>query len=210
MLRIRTQNTMETRAEVFIVESLGEHDQREGRIIESILQMGRKHPIYRFVKTRDEFEDAIAEFRASRYRYLHISSHGNDHAFYFRFGAIPFDELAALLRGSLRHRRLFVSACECVNSKFAKLLIPSSKCYSIIGPFEAIDFDLAAITWASYYYLAFRNDQKSMNRRRILRRLRRLTKLFNINLNYYLPDGTEMERKRLVGKTHENRHGKHG
>lgn len=65
------------RAEVFIVESLGKDDEREGRIIESILRMGGKHPVYRFVKTRDELEDVIEEFHASKYRYLHISSHGN-------------------------------------------------------------------------------------------------------------------------------------
>jgi hypothetical protein len=147
------------RAEVFIIESVGKHDEREGKIIESILQMGNKHPVYRFVKSRDELEDAVAEFHASKYRYLHISSHGNASEFCFYFGPLPFKELADLLRGTLKHRRLFVSACECVNSKFVKLLIPSSKCYSIIGPHEDIDFDVATVVWTSYYYLAFRNDQ---------------------------------------------------
>ena len=194
-----TRGDTEVRAEVFIVESLGKDDRREGKIIESILRMGGKHPVYRFVRTNDDLKDAIEEFRASKYRYLHVSSHGNDNEFYFRFGALRFKDFADLLRTNLRHRRLFVSACECVNSRFAKLLIPSSKCYSIIGPYEAIDFDVAAVMWASYYYLAFRNDQTSMNRRRILRRLKRLTSLFRVNLNYYFPNRRRIKRKRLTG-----------
>ena len=74
---------------------------------------------------------------------LHESSHGNSKEFCFRiFGALNSKD-TDLLRDKLRHRRLFVLACECVNSAFAELLIPSSKCYSIIGPYEAIDFDVA-------------------------------------------------------------------
>jgi hypothetical protein len=188
------------RAQVFIIESLDKQDYREGEIIDSILRMGGKYPIYRFVKTRDQLEDAIAEFHACKYRYLHISSHGNSHQFWFRFGPLDFEEFAEMLRRSLRHRRLFVSACQCVNSKFAGLLIPNSDCYSIIGPYEAIDFDVAAVTWASYYYLAFRNDQQSMNRRKIRRRLKKLTNLFHVNLNYYAPVHGRMKRVRFTGK----------
>lgn len=176
---------LEVRAEVFIVESLGKHDHREGKIIESILRMGGRHPVYRFVNTMDDLEDAIEEFHASKYRYLHISSHGNDREFCFSFGALKFRTFADMLCGKLKKRRLFVSACECTNSGFAKLLIPSSGCYSIIGPYETINFDVVAIMWASYYYLAFRNDQKSMKRKQILQRLKRLTSLLRVNLNYY-------------------------
>jgi hypothetical protein len=163
--------------------------------------MGGKHPEYRFVKTRDELEDALEEFRASKYRYLHISSHGNAKEFVFYFGSLPFREFADLLRGTLKHRRLFVSACECVNSSFVKLLIPSSECYSIIGPHEKIYFDVAAVVWASYYHLAFRREHISMKRRRIIRWLQKVTSLFRVNLHYYSPSGNGgINRKRLIGR----------
>ncbi len=108
------------RPEVFIVESLGANDEREGKIIRSILRMGGKSPVYRYVKTKEGLEDAIAEFHASDYRYLHISSHGNSKEFCFQFGALKFKDFADLLRDKLRHRRLFVSACKCVNSAFRR------------------------------------------------------------------------------------------
>jgi len=187
------------RPDVFIVESLRKGDEREGKIISSLLRMGGKAPVYRYVKTLEKLKDAIEEFYASDYRYLHISSHGNSKEFCFRFGHLDFKEFAHLLRDKLRQRRIFVSACKCVNSDFANLLIPSSGCYSIIGPYEAIDFDLAAIVWASYYYLAFRKDQTFMNRQKIVRRLKRLSTLFKVNLNYYSPSGGGIKRKRFVG-----------
>ena len=56
------------RPEVFIVESLGANN-REGREnhARSILRMGGKSPVYRYVKTKEGLEDAIAEFHASDY-----------------------------------------------------------------------------------------------------------------------------------------------
>ena len=193
-------------AEVFIIESLRKDDRKagllEGEVISTILRMGGRNPLYRFVRTREQFIDAIEEFGACRYRYLHLSCHGNAHSFEFYFGPMRFTEFADLVRRKLQKRRLFVSACQSVNRRLVRLLIPSSGCISIIGPYELIDFDVAAVIWASYYYLAFKNDQTSMKRKMILRRLRKLTKLFKTNLNYYSVSRTKgFKRTRLVGST---------
>lgn len=111
------------------------------------------------------------------------------------------------MRDKLKHRRLFVSACKCVNSYFAELLIPSSECYSIIGPYETIGFDVAAIVWAAYYYFAFHNDQRFMNRKKIVRRLERLSRVFHVNLNYYSRSGEGIKRKRFVGRVGKSQKG---
>jgi hypothetical protein len=72
--------------------------------------------------------------------------------------------------------------------------------YSVIGPYEAIDFDVAAVIWASYYYMAFRNEESSMSRKQVLTRLRRLTKLFGVYLDYYSRSRKKgVKRKRLRG-----------
>jgi hypothetical protein len=193
-----------THPEVFILESLRRSDKQagllEGKIIKSILRMGGKEPLYHYVESQTELENAAREFAASSYRYLHVSCHGNASGFEFYFGPVSFSEFAALFHGTLRNRRVFVSACECVNPSLVGLLIPSSKCYSVIGPYEEIDFDVAAVIWASYYYMAFRNDESSMSRIQVLRRLRKLTKLFGINLDYYSRSRKKgIRRKRLKG-----------
>ena len=190
-----------TRPEVFIIESLRHGDNKEGKIIESVLRMGDKVPVYRFVKTMDDLEDVAAEFEASRYRYLHLSCHGDANTFEFRFGCLSFKDFARIFGAKLKSRRLFISACGCVNVELVKLLIPSTRCVSVVGPYGVIDFDAAAVIWASYYYLAFRNEQNLMKRPQVLKRLRRLTRLFRINLNYYSRRKTGgIKRTRLIGK----------
>jgi hypothetical protein len=175
--------------EVFIVESLREEDHKKGRLegelIAQLLRLGGRNPIYHLVETYDELVAAIEEFGGSQYRYLHLSCHGSANGFEFFFGSMAFAQFVDLLHDKMENRRIFVSACEAVNDQLANLLIPRSKCYSIIGPFEPIRFDDAAIIWASYYYLAFKNDQTIMDRKLIVRTLSSLTKLYQININYY-------------------------
>ena len=175
--------------DVFIIESLHEQDHLDGRLegelIRQLLMMGGRNPIYRCVKSYQQFIDAISEFEASQYRYLHLSCHGNESGLGFYFGFMIFEDFVGLIHDKLTNTRVFISACEVVNHHLANLLIPSSKCYSLIGPYEPINFDDAAIIWASYYYLAFKNDQKVMDRKFINRTFFTLTKLYQINLNYY-------------------------
>lgn len=175
--------------EVFIIESLTKKDREENRLegdlIQRILKMGRRKPKYYFVETLNQLIEKIEEFDLSEYRYLHLSCHGSSNSFTFYFGNMDFVQFAELLRDKLANKRIFISACESVNKDLASLLIPSTKCYSIIGPYEPIEFDDAAMIWVSYYYLAFKNDQIKMDRRLILRTLKNLTKLYQINLNYY-------------------------
>jgi len=176
-------------SEVFIIESLTKQDREdkrlEGELIFRILKMGGRKPKYHFIETLGQFNEKIKEFSSSQYRYLHISCHGSPNSFKFYFGSISFEQFADLFRDNLANRRIFISACESVNKDLASLLIPSSMCYSIVGPYEPIRFDDAAMIWASYYYLVFKNDQTVMDRKLILRTLGTLTKLYQININYY-------------------------
>ena len=175
--------------EVFIIESLHKEDhdadRLEGRLIDQLLRMGGRKPVYKLVEGYDQFVNAISQFGESGYRYLHLSCHGDPNSFEFYFGRMRFEQFVELVHDKLENRRVFISACKAVNCRLAGLLIPSSKCYSIIGPYEPIGFDDAAIIWTSYYYLSFKNDQKVMNRKLILRTLRAVTSLYQINLNYY-------------------------
>ena len=175
--------------EVFILESLREddvtNDRLEGELISKILKMGGRKPIYHFVKTKEQFISKINEFESSQYRYLHLSCHGSSNSFEFYFGAMYFNNFINIVHNKLENKRIFISACKAVNEKLANLLIPNSKCYSLIGPYKSIDFDDAAVIWVSYYYLAFKEDIVRMDRKLILQTLKNLTKLYKIDLNYY-------------------------
>ena len=180
---------MATKPEVFVVESLKFKDERknrlEGQILERTLKLSEKEPRYYYLRTKREFKKVMNRFGKSKYRYLHLSCHGNDESIWTTLDNIEFDELGKILRPHLLGRRLFLSSCEVVNERLAEAVMPKSGCNSIIGPTENVDFDRAAVMWASFYYLAFEEDTRKMDRDAIIPILNKVARLFDIPIAYY-------------------------
>jgi len=183
----------DTTPEVFIIESLHEEDfdsNRVGKVIEQVLIMGAMKPIYRYVKTYQELQMAMQEFHHSNYRYLHLSFHGDEESFETHFGVLPFNQLLPSLNGIVRGKRVFISSCEVVthvNHELANILIRNAGCVSLVGSYEEIAFNDAALMWSTFYYLCFRDqkDRIKIRREDITGNLKTLTRLFRLNLNYY-------------------------
>lgn len=178
-----------TKADVFIIESLKLEDeiekQYEGKFLSQILHLARKKPIYYYIRTKKELKEILKEFKESNYRYLHLSCHGNKTALSTTLDDISFPKLTELMKPYLKDRRLFISACRVVNHDLAQTVIPSSRCFSIIGPARDVFFSDAAIIYASFYHLVFKADRKRMTRRGILPALQKVTNTFEVPLNYY-------------------------
>ena len=179
---------MATNPEVFIVESLEFSDEDdgdfEGRILTDMLRMSGKKPRYYYVRTRREIKKVLNIFEDSQYRYLHFSCHGNEESISTTLDVIKFEELGEMLRPYLKNRRLFMSSCEVVNDNLAKAVMKDSDCNSIVGPSAKVFFDQAAVMWASFYHLAFREDDRRIKRREIRSISRDLSKLFKVPLVY--------------------------
>lgn len=175
--------------EVFIIESLDFEDEEQGRyegkILSDILHLSGKKSIYYYIRTKVELEEILDKFWETDYRYLHISCHGNGYEMATTLDSIPFKELAKLVEPVLENRRLFLSACSMTNEKLAKEIIPSSDCLSIIGPSKDINFNDAAILWASFYHLMFRDNYKIMNRENLLRNTKSVAQMYKVPMNYY-------------------------
>lgn len=175
--------------EVFIIESLtfdNEKDEMyEGKLISNILHLSDKKSIYYYIRTKAELESVLDLFWESNYRYLHLSCHGNSKSMATTLDSIDFKELSDLLDPVLMNRRLFLSACSMTNDKLAKAVIPSSECYSVIGPAKDIKFNDAAILWATFYHLMFRDGFNAMKRSKILENAKNASTMFNVPLNYY-------------------------
>lgn len=92
--------------EVFIIESLRKEDhdegRLEGRLINQLLRMGGRKPIYKLVET----EEQLRSFGESGYRYLHLSCHGSEKAFGFYFGSMVFEKFVGFLNDGLKNKRL--------------------------------------------------------------------------------------------------------
>jgi hypothetical protein len=181
---------MSTKPEVFIIESLDPDDEGNGRfegsIISRILKLHGKSPKYRYVRTREDFEEAIKQFGRSQYRYLHISAHAEPEGMCTtNQDEIDYDELAEILKPHLKNKRLFLSACSMVHEDMAKEIIPKTGCYSVVGPNEDILFSDAAILWAAIYHLMFSENSNAMNHRTLKKHLENTTKLFSVGISYF-------------------------
>lgn len=172
-----------TNPNVYIIESLDFDDEKEGRyegqLLSDMLTLSGKQPIYKYVRTSQEFEYFLDDFIDSSYRYLHLSCHGSKISIATSLGEIAFEDLADMLNGRLKNKRIFISACEVVNEHFVEQIGMSSKCLSIIGPSTKLHTNDALIFWSSFYHILFRENPSSMNHKRILKALNGLTSLHN-------------------------------
>lgn len=180
---------VKTIPDVFIIESLAfddeDDDMYEGRMLSDILKLNGKTPIYYYIRTKQELYEVIDKFEDSNYRYLHISCHGSRNSMETTLDSISFDDLEKIISPCLDYKRLFFSACNMVNSSLARKMLVGTKCHSLIGPFEPVNFSDAAIFWASFYHLMFAQNENSMKLKDIRASLKNLSNLFGVPVNYY-------------------------
>jgi hypothetical protein len=199
-------------ADVFIIESLKvkeEVDRKEGEIIYRTLRMSGKNPVYHYVRTERELRHFINEFKASRYRYLHISCHGNIDTFATTFDVLDDDSFSRILAPALNQRRLFLSTCLAATSPFAAKIFKRSRCYSVAGPVGEIAFDDSAILWTSFYHLMFKTNVDLMKNDDVKLNLSRAASILGERIRLLTPnraDGTVRSVvlppiKRIVKKT---------
>ena len=184
--------TISPKANVFIIESLKLQDEKnerfEGRFLSQILHLGEKETLYYYIRTTRELEEIMRLFGKSNYRYLHISCHGSTTSLSTTLDEISFKELGQICQPYLNNKRLFISACETVNGKLAAELFSSSGCLSIIGPNKDIFFDDAAIAWATFYHMVFKENPRGMTERIILRALKTIKDAYGVKMRYYAKD----------------------
>lgn len=181
---------MATIPDIFIIESLGPDDEGNGRlegpIIAHIAKLHGKNPTYRYVRNRKDFAIAIRDFAKSKYRYLHISAHADHEGIATtNLEEVSNVALAKMLGKGVAGRRVFFSACSILNEGTARAIIPSTHLYSVIGPREDISFAEAAVFWPAIYHLMFEHDTKAMTRAILARNLKKVAKLFNIEIGYF-------------------------
>jgi hypothetical protein len=181
---------MATRPDIFIIESLGPHDEGNGRfegpIIAHIARLHGKSPSYHYVRNRKDFAKAVKAFAKSDYRYLHISAHADREG----IATTNLDEvsnaaLAKMLGSEVAGRRVFFSACSIIHEEMAGAIIPPTQLYSVIGPRDDIGFAQAAVFWPAVYHLMFEHDARAMARPTLVRNLKKVARLFDVDIGYF-------------------------
>lgn len=192
-----------TRFSLSIIESLRFRDEKlswfEGRILSDILRLSRREidVDYIYIRTRKELTAALKRFSKSRNRYLHISSHGNEGEIGLTLDTVPFEELGDELAPHMDEKRLFFSACQVVNEDLADVVMNQTGCRSVIGPRTEICFGDAALMWATFYHLMFRDPEaKAMKGGKIRWALRRVL-AFAEEFDYFTRAGTAKGYKKV-------------
>lgn len=183
--------------ELFIIESLDIEDEYndclEGQRLRTMLAMSGKECKYFYIRTKKEFCEILGEFAESRYRYLHLSCHGGRSGktmgLWTTYDHLAFPTLGKILTPYIKKRRVFVSACNAAKPALAENLLAKTGCYSVMGPSESIDFDDAALFWATFYHLMFRKDTERMKRKDIEKIGRKVADLFDVRMRLWLRDG---------------------
>ena len=181
--------TMKTTPDVFIIESLRFKDETrghlEGRFISHILKLAERKVRYRYIRTRAELEELLEQFDRSGFRYLHVSCHANPDGVALTLDELSIKDMGQVFRPHLKNRRIFFSACKIATPALAETLLNGTGCYSVIGPSKSVDFDEAALFWASLYHLMFKNEAVVMKRDELKRNIVKLSKVFELGVKFF-------------------------
>ncbi|MBD9405612.1 hypothetical protein IB236_09720 [Acidovorax sp. ACV02] len=179
-----------TQPETFILESLNvddESNQRmDGRVLYEVLRLQGKNPIYYYFRTQVELIKFAEIFRASGYRYLHLSCHGDEQVLQFTFGQTTYADFGAIFEKKLNNRRLFISGCSLGNEAFAKAVFEKSGgMYSVTAPTRKVFFSQTSSFWPAFYYMMHAWDTEAMKRERLSQVLERLTEVFEMPMAHF-------------------------
>jgi hypothetical protein len=199
---------MSGKAQVFIIESLKfteEDDFKEGEVISRSLRMSGKDPIYRYFRTKSEFEHFIDEFEDSDYRYLHVSCHGSKNSISTTLDHLSTDEFIKSVSPVLDQRRLFLSTCQATTEPLAQGIFSNSKCYSVCGPVRKINFDDSVVLWTAFYHLMFKENLASMKRSKIKDNLAKAATLVAEPINFFAPDNNGKAIRTKLGPSRRSK-----
>ena len=80
----------------------------------------------------------------------------------------------------------------------ARILLMGSSCYSVnAGQNHNIHFDRAALFWASFYHVMFRENESVMNRETMRRHGREAARLFQVDMRLFTKENGHVRLKRL-------------
>jgi hypothetical protein len=186
-----------SKPEVFIIESLTLADEKrncpEGRRIADMIALSGpsgKRCKYFYIRTQLEFAKILQIFKRSRYRYLHLSCHGEEGVgLWTTFERMSFGQVSELLCPYIDKKRVFLSACKAADLNFATKLMKRTNCISVMAPTENIEFSDAALFWSSFYHLMFKQDHERMNNKEVIEIASQVAHLFGISLNHYGKNG---------------------
>ncbi|MBB5638243.1 hypothetical protein HDE68_004172 [Pedobacter cryoconitis] len=170
---------------VYIIESLRSEEFADGENLASILKLANIEHQYHWADSVSHFFELIADFKISRFKYLHISCHADEEGIQINGNDISNSEFSEALNGTLRNRRLFMSACRAANDDLAARVITVCGAYSLIGTGIDLRFVTSAVFWPAFYHVMKEIDAGAMSRADLKAKLKQCAVLFGFPIRYY-------------------------
>lgn len=145
-----------TKPFVFIIESLKNeercHSLLDGELLYQQLQIAGLNPRYVYVTCLNDFKAALAMFRQSNYRFLHLSLHGSKEFISFEDESSDYLEFSQATAELLRSKRIFASACEVGNANMVNTLSQANhNFHSFLAPVDKLGFSDSVSFWPALY-----------------------------------------------------------
>ena len=175
---------MRTRHDYYIIESLTSQDIKDGKIFnDSLSSIKGYNPIYKPVKSFNDFKNALTEFAHSDYKYLFVSAHGDEENIILTSGKVNAYDLIDI-DINLDKRRVFLSTCKGGSFLFGKYFIKKGA-YSVIGAPDNLDQIVAVGMWTTMIVLFKRFNNGQLNFQELDKTLKLMNKVYEIDLAYY-------------------------
>ncbi|TKI53597.1 hypothetical protein FC756_22880 [Lysinibacillus mangiferihumi] len=156
---------------------------------------------YRYIRTNEELQVMIKQFEKSKFKYLHLSCHGNANGIAMTLNnTYPFKEFKDMFTVKGLKKRLFLSSCS-VCGENIKVGMHGSDFISIVGPKSDIEFDDAAIFWAAFYQQMFKFENNILENDKMYEIINKMSSVLEVKMACILRN---KETKKYYEKTIKN------
>jgi len=168
----------------YIIESLGGSDIKDGKIFfDSLNTISGFNPKYKKVSNFNELKKALTDFEQSNFKYLLISSHGDEENLHLTDETVNSYDLFDIDL-DLSKKRIFMSSCRGGSYLIAKYFIKKGA-YSVIGFPDDLDQIVAVALWPTMVLTFERLNDFEVNFRELDIALKQIVNVYRIPMHYY-------------------------
>jgi len=168
----------------YIIESLGGSDIKDGKIFfDSLNTISGFNPKYKKVSNFNELKKALTDFEQSNFKYLLISSHGDEENLHLTDETVNSYDLFDIDL-DLSKKRIFMSSCRGGSYLIAKYFIKKGA-YSVIGSPDDLDQIVAVALWPTMVLTFERLNDFEVNFRELDIALKQIVNVYRIPMHYY-------------------------
>ncbi|MBN2597802.1 MAG: hypothetical protein JXR82_13595 [Marinifilaceae bacterium] len=191
----------------YIIESLGQEDIKDGKIFfESLKSINDFNPKYFKVDEFEGLRKVLTEFAKSNYKYLFISTHGDEENLELNNEIVNSYDLDDI-EIDLSKKRIFMSSCKGGSFLFAKYFIKRGA-YSVIGTPDNLPQIVAVAMWPTMLILFVRLNNFEVNFSELDKSLKLIVRFYKITMHYYSFIKNENKMKEYIYRCddHKIRH----